>query len=240
LFAALEALHLRIFREGDRGIDAFARLLEDPDDRVRIDAAAALLPYRPRVAKAILEQAASRSLTARYVLSEWGRTPVPPSTEEGDPDESVRARILRFYATIDERFEFLGSLGFRRTITEKAGTLAAQARWEGGRRYLEITYDTVDGSLDAYVGGGDFDSRDSVWEIMAIRGAWQYSGYTGYTMDAMRQGVELAARHLDAHRDLLIADLSPEERMALKRRRAELLERASTAIHPPDEPKSLS
>ncbi|HEY4441983.1 MAG TPA: hypothetical protein VGN14_16105, partial [Candidatus Elarobacter sp.] len=83
LFAALEALHLRIFREGDKGIDAFARLLEDPDDRVRIDAAAALLPHRPRVAKAILEQAASRSLTARYVLSEWGRSSVETTAAEG-------------------------------------------------------------------------------------------------------------------------------------------------------------
>lgn len=238
LFAALEALHLRIFREGDRGIDAFARLLEDPDDRVRIDAAAALLPHRPRVPKAILEQASGRSLTARYVLSEWGRSSVPAPVEDGDPEESARARIQRFYATIDERFEFLGSLGFRRRITEKAGVRAAQARWEGGHRYLEITYDTVDGSLDVYIGGGEFELRDSVWEIMAVRGAWQYSGYTGHTMEAMRHGVELAARHLDAHRDLLIADLSAEERMALKRRRAELLERAAAAI-PSEEQKSL-
>jgi len=116
---------------------------------------------------------------------------------------------------------------------------AAQARWEGGRRYLEITYATVDGSLDVYAGGGEFAARDSVWEIMAVRGAWQYSGYTGHTMEAMRNGIELAARHLDAHRDLLITDLSPDERMALKRRRAELLERAAAAIHPPDEQKSL-
>ncbi len=239
LFGTLESLHLRIFREGDRGIDAFARLLEDPDDRIRVDAAAALLPHRPRVAKAILVEAASRSLTARYVLSEWGRTSVPAPPDEGDAEESARARITRFYATIDERFDFLGSLGFRRTITEKAGTRAAQARWGGGGRYLEITYDTVDGTLDVYVGGGEFELRDSVWEIMAVRGAWQYSGYTGYTMEAMRQGIELAARHLDAHRDLLIADLGAEERSLLKRRRAALLERAATATIPPAEQGSL-
>jgi hypothetical protein len=212
--------------------------LEDPDDRIRVDAAAALLPHRPRVAKAILVEAASRSLTARYVLSEWGRTSVPAPADD-DAEESARARITRFYATIDERFEFLGSLGFRRTITEKAGTRAAQARWGGGGRYLEITYDTVDGTLDVYVGGGEFELRDSVWEIMAIRGAWQYSSYTGYTMEAMRQGIELAARHLDAHRDLLIADLSPEERSQLKRRRAALLERAAIASAPPADEGSL-
>ena len=164
LFAALEALHLRIFREGDKGIDAFARLLEDPDDRVRIDAAAALLPHRPRVAKAILEQAAGRSLTARYVLSEWGRSSVETTAgDDGESEESARTRITRFYASIDERFEWLGSLGFRRAITERAGVRAAQVRWEGGRRYLEITYDTVDGSLDVYIGGGEFSMRDSVW-----------------------------------------------------------------------------
>ena len=205
---------------------------------MRIDAAAALLPHRPRVAKAILDQAAGRSLTARYVLSEWGRSSTPAVPDESEAEESARARITRFYATIDERFDFLGSLGFRRTITGKTGSRAAQARWEGGGRYLEITYDTIDGTLDTYVGGGEFDGRDSVWEIMAVRGAWQYSGYTGHTMDAMREGIELAARHLDAHRDLLIADLNAEERMALKRRRADLLERAA-ALAKPDEPKAL-
>jgi hypothetical protein len=54
-------------------------------------------------------------------------------------------------------------------------------------------------------------------------------------MEAMRQGIELAARHLDAHRDMLIADLSPEERGQLKRRRAALLERAAIATVPPAE-----
>jgi hypothetical protein len=169
------------------------------------------------------------------VLSEWGRASVPAPPDDADAEESARARITRFYATIDEGFEFLDSLGFRRAMTEKAGTRAARARWSGGGRYLEITYDTVDGTLDVYVGGGEFDQRDSVWEIMAARGAWKYSGYTGYTMEAMRQGIELAARHLDAHRDLLIADLSAEERSLLKRRRAALLERAARATIPPAE-----
>jgi hypothetical protein len=231
LFATLETLHLRIFREGDRGIDAFARLLEDADDRIRVDAAAALLPLRPHVAKAILVEAASRSLTARYVLSEWGRTSTPPTAlESAEAEESARNRIAKLYAAIDERFHFIGSLGFRRAVSEKiAGAGVAQARFVCGDRYLDIAYDTTDGALDIVIGGGEFDQRVSLWEVMAVRGAWPYAGYTGHMLEAMRHGIEIAARHLDAHRDLLIADLSPDERTELKRRRASLIERAAQA-----------
>ncbi|HTW82669.1 MAG TPA: hypothetical protein VMD91_01225 [Candidatus Sulfotelmatobacter sp.] len=73
LFGVLELLHMRVFSQGERGIVAFTRLLGDPDDRVRVDAAAALLPYRNKEAEAILREAANRSLTARYVLAEWGK-----------------------------------------------------------------------------------------------------------------------------------------------------------------------
>lgn len=81
LFGVLELLHMRIFGQGERGITAFTKLMQDPDDRVRVDAAAALLPYRRVEAEAILRDAANRSLTARYVLAEWGKgapKPLPP------------------------------------------------------------------------------------------------------------------------------------------------------------------
>jgi|HubBroStandDraft_1064217.scaffolds.fasta_scaffold02099_7 hypothetical protein len=73
LFGVLELLHMRIFGLGEAGIDAFTQLLRDTDEQVRVDAAAALLPYRTTEAEAILREAANRSLTARYVLAEWGK-----------------------------------------------------------------------------------------------------------------------------------------------------------------------
>jgi hypothetical protein len=88
LFGVLELLHMRIFGQGEPGIDAFTQLLRDNDDQVRVDAAAALLPYRSTEAEAILREAASRSLTARYVLAEWGKgAPKPLPVLETAPVE---------------------------------------------------------------------------------------------------------------------------------------------------------
>jgi hypothetical protein len=88
LFGVLELLHMRIFGQGERGIDAFTLLLRDKDEQVRVDAAAALLPYRSTEAEAILREAANRSLTARYVLAEWGKgAPKPLPALESAPVE---------------------------------------------------------------------------------------------------------------------------------------------------------
>jgi hypothetical protein len=92
LFGVLELLHMRIFGQGEPGIVAFTTLLKDPDDRIRIDAAAALLPYRSREAEAILREASNRSLTARYVLAEWRKGP-PKPLEPALPPPPVDDRI---------------------------------------------------------------------------------------------------------------------------------------------------
>ena len=237
LFMRLQSLHLRIFRRADRGIDAFAKLLRDPHSAIRIDAAAALLPHRPEIAKPILLAATDRSLTARYVLAEWGRKTMPPTDDAEEDAESARERITKLYAAIDERFDFVYALGFRRTVVEKrVGSRAAQARYECGDRYLDIWYDTYDGSLDVYVGGGEFDQRLSLWEIMTVRGDWDYIGYTGHTVHAMRAGVERAARYLDAHRDILIADATPTELAEIRRRRSQLTARYTATEALPTEP----
>lgn len=109
------------------------------------------------------------------------------------------SRLAEFNITVDRCFAFLSQYAYR-----QADTVSYCDRFESvlfdalDRPSIYISWDTYDGSLNV-----ELDGRD-VWSMLAANGLWHAGrGYQGFTVEAMRHGLDRIEEFLMARPQLL-------------------------------------